>query len=204
MKTVIACVSVHHGNTDKIARVIADVVRAEIVRPDEIIIDELREYDLVGFGSGIYFGKHHRSLLGLIDRLPHVRDKSVFIFSTSGVRNGLPQLPYGRSYHAALRTRLLDRGYVVVGEFSCRGLDTQGPVKVIGGINKGRPNERDFEQARRFAHGLVEKMSASSQDMTAEGVQGGGPPTGKRARLGKRLAGPPCSKTGEGETEPHT
>ena len=42
----------------------------------------------------------------------------------------------------------------VVGEFSCRGFDTVGPFKLIGGVNKGRPDERDLENAKKFARGI--------------------------------------------------
>jgi len=43
-----------------------------------------------------------------------------------------------------------------VGEFSCRGWDTNGWLEKIGGINKGHPNEKDLERARRFAERLME------------------------------------------------
>ena len=38
----------------------------------------------------------------------------------------------------------------VLGEFSCRGYDTFGPFKLVGGIAKGHPNARDLERARKF------------------------------------------------------
>jgi hypothetical protein len=30
----------------------------------------LAEYDLIGFGSGIYYGKHHKTLLDFVAGLP--------------------------------------------------------------------------------------------------------------------------------------
>jgi len=48
--------------------------------------------------------------------------------------------------------------YSILGEFICRGLDTFGPLKLIGGVNKRRPNEADLEAARKFAKGLQEKL----------------------------------------------
>jgi flavodoxin len=41
-----------------------------------------------------------------------------------------------------------------VGEFSCRGFDTSQAARIIGGINKGRPNEEDLKQAENFARSL--------------------------------------------------
>jgi flavodoxin len=61
--------------------------------------------------------------------------------------------------HSALKKHLLNHGFSIVGEFSCKGWDTWGPVKLRGGINKGRPNEQDLAEARLFARGLKEKYS---------------------------------------------
>lgn len=38
----------------------------------------------------------------------------------------------------------------VLGEFSCKGYDTFGPFKLIGGIAKGHPDTQDLENARKF------------------------------------------------------
>jgi flavodoxin len=46
--------------------------------------ETLATYDLVGFGSGIYFGKHHRKLLQFVETLPPVTQKQAFVFSTRG------------------------------------------------------------------------------------------------------------------------
>jgi hypothetical protein len=46
-----------------------------------------------------------------------------------------------------------------VGDFSCNGWDTWGPLKLVGGTNKGRPNEQDLQEARVFARGLKEKYT---------------------------------------------
>ncbi len=59
--------------------------------------------------------------------------------------------------HAAFKELLESRGFSVVAEFSCKGWDTVGPYRLVGGINKGRPNEEDLEQARAFARGLKEE-----------------------------------------------
>ena len=44
----------------------------------------------------------------------------------------------------------------MLGEFSCKGYDTFGPFKLVGGIAKGHPDERDLENARAFYRGLRE------------------------------------------------
>ena len=51
----------------------------------EVNPEELPEYSLIGFGSGIYSAQNHKSLLDLADKLPQVNNRKAFIFSTCGV-----------------------------------------------------------------------------------------------------------------------
>ena len=162
MKTLIIYTSIHHKNTERIAKVMAEVLEAPLAKPREIDINSLAEYDLLGFGSGIYFGKHHKSLLKLVDKLPNLKGRKVFVFSTSGVSNVGNFIHNIRhkvsNFHIPLREKLVKKGLVIVGEFTCKGFDTVGPFKLIGGISKGRPNEKDLEKARKFAKNLLENL----------------------------------------------
>ena len=54
-------------------------------------------------------------------------------------------------YHNVLKDKLASKGFKVVDEFACRGFDTFGPLFLIGGLNKGKPDEKDLENARQFA-----------------------------------------------------
>ena len=161
MKTLIIYISIHHGNTEKVAKEIASVLDAKLLKPGEVNVHNLSEYDLIGFGSGIYFGKHHENLLRFVDRLPMQENRKAFIFSTSGMRNGIAQRPHGSSdFNKPLKEKLLEKGFDIIGKFSCRGFDTYGPFKLIGGISKGRPNKKDLEKARKFAQELLVKLPA--------------------------------------------
>jgi flavodoxin len=62
-------------------------------------------------------------------------------------------------FNKPLKEKLSEKGFRIIGEFSCRGYDTFGPFKIIGGIRKDRPNKKDIEQARNFAQSLLEKLS---------------------------------------------
>jgi flavodoxin len=146
IKSLIICLSVHHRNTEKIAKAMAEVLSAEILRPDEVNITRLFEYDLIGFGSGIYFGQHHQELLNLAEQLP-VLNRKAFIFSTKGI--GPKSL-----YHRALGERLTKKGLKIIADFSCPGFDSNGFIKLFGGINKQRPNEEDLAEAKEFARKL--------------------------------------------------
>ena len=43
----------------------------------------------------------------------------------------------------------------VVDDFSCRGFNTHGPLKLVGGINKGHPDLKDLKHAEIFARNLL-------------------------------------------------
>lgn len=128
----------------------AEVLDADVLEPVDIDVGSLDEYELIGFGSGIYGWKHHKSLSALIDRLAHT-DSKAFIFSTRG---NLIRLVPLENYHKDVRSRLLEKGFEIMGEFSCLGLDTSGPLRFVGGKNKTHPDEEDLERAREFAVGL--------------------------------------------------
>jgi flavodoxin len=148
MKSVIVYSSVHHGNTAKVARTMADALGAVLVKTDETPPESLEVYDLIGFGSGIYFGSHHKALIALVGSLHEMKGKKAFIFSTSG--RG------GPGFHKRLKEKLLAKEFQIVGEFACKGFDTFSLLKLFGGINKGRPNKEDLQEAGVFARKLVE------------------------------------------------
>jgi len=152
MKTLILYTSVHHGNTEKVVKAMASVLNADLLRVEQADENVLAGYDLIGFGSGIYFGRHHESLLNFVDRLPMLRNKKAFILSTSGLRRIRPIYDFDKP----LREKLQQKGFNIIGEFSCRGFDTSRAAKIIGGINKGRPNAKDLQKAEEFARGLKE------------------------------------------------
>jgi flavodoxin len=151
MKTLLILFSYHHKNTQKIADVFAKILEAQIKTPPETNAEDLQQYDLIGFGSGIYFGKHHKSLLEFAEKLPPT-NKKAFIFSTNGGNIGKMNV---ENFHKPLKTILTAKGFNIVGEFNCAGFDTFGPLKLVGGISKGRPNEEDLKKAESFAANLI-------------------------------------------------
>jgi flavodoxin len=146
MKSLIVYESVCHGNTEKIAKAMAEVLNADLIKAGQVDLDSLNDYDLIGFGSGIFFGRFHENVFGLISRLPNMPGKKAFIFSTSG------QGKIG--YNVLVEQKLKEKGFESVGSFACKGYDTYGPFKLVGGISKGRPNDGDIQKARKFAEKL--------------------------------------------------
>jgi flavodoxin len=154
MNAVIVLYSYHHMNTEKVAQTIASNQGAEIKNLEQADPNSLSGYDLVGFGSGVYFGKLGKNLSDFAEKLPQVTGKKAFIFSTSG-RTGKG----AAKFHESLKEKLQSKGFTVVGEFNCAGFDTFGALRLLGGINKGRPNEEDLKQAEAFAQSLKQNSS---------------------------------------------
>lgn len=153
MKSLMVLFSYHHKNTEKIAKVFAKVLDAQIKTPQQTNPEELQEYSLIGFGSGIYDGKHHKVILEFVDKLPQVTNKKAFIFSTSAImgKNKVAD------DHSKLREKLQSKGYIIVDEFACKGFNTNSFMKYLGGMNRGRPNAEDLKNAEEFAENLKQK-----------------------------------------------
>ena len=158
MKSLLICFSYHHNNTEKIANVIAKVLDAQIKKPQDINPEELQEYELIGFGSGIYGAQHHEALLDLADELPQGNNVKTFIFSTSGVTRKFAIDHSIDDPHSTLREKLQSKGYMIVDEFTCVGFNTNSFLKLIGGANKGRPNAEDLKHAEEFAQNLKQSL----------------------------------------------
>jgi flavodoxin len=157
LKSLIVVFSYHHRNTEKIAKACAEVLGAEVKTPQQVKPEEIKEYDLVGFGSGIYSATFAASVLDLADRLPQAGNTKAFLFSTYGA----PAVFVGREFvennHAQIREKLKAEGYEVIGEFGCPGWNTNSFLKYLGGLNKGRPNAEDLKNAGMFARQMMEK-----------------------------------------------
>jgi flavodoxin len=133
----------------------AQVFDAQVKTPQQTIPEELPNYDLVGFGSGIDSGKNYKELINFANKIPQVTDKKAFIFSTSGMPVGISGQQRVEEYtskcHKTLKETLQSKGYTIVGEFGCAGFNTNKFLKYFGGINKGRPNSEDLKHAEEFA-----------------------------------------------------
>ncbi len=151
---LIVCKSVHQGNTGRIAERIAALLETQVTDPEDVAAPE--DDDLVvGIGSGIYYARFHKTIRAWVKDLPPNTNpkRRVFLFSTSG----LPFLSW--LYHFPLRHRLRCKGYRVIGEFSCRGHDTFGPLWIIGGLNRKHPNAHDLNRAEAFVRQRLKPLA---------------------------------------------
>jgi flavodoxin len=157
VKSLVVVFSYHHGNTEKIAHAVANVLDAPVKSPRQVTPDEIRKFDLVGFGSGIYSATFDPSVLDLADRLPNAAGKKAFLFSTYGAPAFIANKEFIEKNHRQIREKLQAKGYTIIGEFGCAGWNTNLFLKYFGGLNKGRPNDEDLRNAEEFARSLKGK-----------------------------------------------
>ncbi len=147
MKIAIVYASVHHGNTKKLVDAIADAYGTELIDATKIKEKNLSEYDAIGFASGIYYGKFHQAVLNFASvNLP--QEKTVFLICTHG----------GNAAFGSIEAILKNKRCSITDRFSCKGYDTFGPFRLIGGIAKGHPDDKDIKSVLDFYDGIIKKM----------------------------------------------
>ena len=147
-RTVIIYASKHHGNTYKLVKAISEKYDIDQFDAENLHSMDLSPYDLIGFASGIDFGKFYPSVEQFLkDNLPE--NKKVFFLYTCAKKNP--------KFTENIKREALKRGAVIMGEYGCRGYNTYGPWKVIGGMNKNHPSQQELEEAIHFYEVLMNK-----------------------------------------------
>ena len=146
MKVAIAYYSQHHGNTKKLLDAIADrqeVTLVDVTKKQEY---DLRSFDLIGFASGVYYGKLAKQVVSFAQiNLPDGKD--IFTIYTFGGA--------GKDVDSELMQVADKRHCKKVGAYHCYGFDTFGPFKLVGGIQKGHPTEEEIQGAVDFYSHLM-------------------------------------------------
>ena len=141
MKTAIVYASTHHGNTKKLVDAIAekyDITSINAVTGGET---DLNEYECIGVASGIAYGKYYPQIIKFIEEnLPE--NKKVFFIHTAGDPR--------ENQNKAVKSVAVDRNCECIGTYFCKGFDTYGPFKLIGGIAKGHPDSSEIAGAVDF------------------------------------------------------
>ena len=147
MKIAIIYHSEHHGNTKKVLDAIAQEHKVTLIEaiPNQSI--DLTPHDLIGFASGNYFSKLHDNVINAADQnLP--QQKNVFLLYTYGAK-----VPKTADIEQIFKTK----NATLLGAFGCKGFDTVGGFKYIGGIAKGHPTAQDLTNACNFFQELIKK-----------------------------------------------
>lgn len=143
MKAIVVS-SVHHGNTRKVVEAIAKECEVDLIDATLVKEKDLSGYDAVGFASGIYGANFHQTVLDFASaNLPS--DKNVFFITTSAMN---------KDFSKSIMKVIEGKNPKVIGKFSCKGYNTFGPFKLIGGTGKSHPDQTDLNQAIEFFKGL--------------------------------------------------
>lgn len=152
MKILIIVKSKHNENTLKIAEAMSEVAPVTLTLLEDAERYRLQEYDIIGFGSGIYFGKHDKELMAFVEKLDDQK-AYCFVFSTSGSKSF-------EKNNRALKELLERKHKIVLGSFGCLGLDKFFIFALGGGINKGKPDIGDFDAAQQFILDIMQQYEA--------------------------------------------
>jgi len=146
-KTAIVYASMHHGNTRKLVEAIAeeyDVRKIDATTQRKV---DLSAYDLIGFASGIDFGNFYDCVVQFLkENLPE--NKSVFFLYTCA--------KVSHRFTENIRKEAVKKNAALMGEYGCKGYNTYGPWKLIGGMNKNHPTDRELNGAVQFYKSLLE------------------------------------------------
>ena len=142
-KVCIVYSSRHQGNTEKVLYKIKEKFpETVLVKAGDFKSDDFERYDAVGFASGIFYRKLAKPVDKLFNQALTSDVQKLFFIYTAGV--------VSVSLEKALRRKTEQSEKTCMGIFGCKGFDTFGPLKLIGGLNKNRPNENDFKNAIDF------------------------------------------------------
>lgn len=149
MKTAVCYYSRHHGNTRKVLEAMAQEGEVDLIDVTAHPTVQLEDYDCIGFASGIYGFEFHKAVVEFARQyLP--AEKPVFFVYTYGGAKGT-----GAKAAAEIARQ---KNCPVLGEFSCKGYDTFGPFRLVGGIAKGHPDANDLEKARGFFRQIQDRL----------------------------------------------
>lgn len=147
MKTILIYESTHHGNTKKLVDAVAERYGIRTATVEEAVAMDLSAYDRIGIASGVAFGKFYEATERFVDdSLP--KGKAVFFLYTCGNDSG--------KYANSVSAKAAARDCKVLGVYGCRGFDTFGPFKLVGGIAKGHPTQEEIDGAVDFYRSLAD------------------------------------------------
>ncbi|UCC18458.1 MAG: hypothetical protein JSV62_10110 [Promethearchaeota archaeon] len=160
------------GNTEKVAQSMKDGLEGHEVdfKPvKEVDPMSLKDYDIIFLGSGVYASRVNKSLPELVNAAQELPQNFVF-FSTHASSDS-----YQDSFKLVKR-KLEKLNSIIIGEFDCMGENIGIPEATIMSMLdklppekrkkaeehqerlKGRPNEEDLENAKKFAQSIINEL----------------------------------------------
>lgn len=128
MKAAIIYASVHHENTKKVVEAIAGENAVDLIDATKEKERDLSGYDLIGFASGVYYGKFHQTVLNFASvNLP--ANKNVFLLCTCG----------GSAAFQSIEEVVKSKQGKIAGKFSCKGYDPSDRLSWLEGLQRDIP-----------------------------------------------------------------
>ena len=139
-RTAVVYTSIHHKNTIKLLEKVKEEVDFDLISAEDACNHDLTLYDRLGLASGIYAFNMHKNLYKVVEEqeIP----ENIFIIYTSGIKKD--------DWAKDIIEKLKKKGKKIIAQFNCPGYDTFGPLKLVGGINKNRPDDSDIAKAVEF------------------------------------------------------
>lgn len=160
------------GNTEKVANAIKEGIighEVDLISIKQVDPILLNSYDIVFLGSGIYGFAISRKITNFIKKAPQLPEKFVF-FYTHESSNPWPEA------FKSISGILKKNNCKLLGEFECCGenlkatvdqrqaamknlsLDKKKELEEHYRLVKGRPNDKDLENAANFAESIIKKL----------------------------------------------
>jgi flavorubredoxin len=144
-KKAIIYTSYHHHNTVNLLKDATNEFEYDwynLLRDKDVKIP-LSNYKTIIFASGIYYGRMHKVMVNfLLNHKEELENKKVLAIITSGKG--------AKGYAKRVKSHFKNLNVSNIEVFSCLAFDTYGPLKLIGGVNKGRPNYDDVNNLKEF------------------------------------------------------
>ena len=164
---ILVCYFSNTGNTEKVAQNIAEGLETETVellKIEEADPSNLKNYDLVVLGSGIYGGKLSKKVTDFMKEVTEYPTKFAFFNTHQSATS------YQKAFKR-IRTKLEENEAKVIGEFDCVGENLGMPKEAILGmleklppeekkrqkaITVGHPDAQDLANAKAFGKSLIQ------------------------------------------------
>ena len=145
-KSILIYASKHHGNTYKLVNAISEKYDIAMIDATKESIVDLQEYEVIGFASGIDFGKFYEEIENFAEANLPIKKEVFFLYTCAMERKGFTN---------SIREIALKKDAIILGESGCKGSNTYGPWQLIGGMNKNHPTEAEIVEVVNFYGGLI-------------------------------------------------
>jgi len=145
-KAILIYASKHHGNTYKLAKAISEKYEIAMIDATKESIVDLQEYEVIGFASGIDFGKFYEEIENFAEANLPIKKEVFFLYTCAMERKGFTN---------SIREIALKKDAIILGEYGCKGYNTYGPWQLIGGMNKNHPTEAEIVEVVNFYGELI-------------------------------------------------